>query len=106
MPNDELIAEARAKCEGVTEGWRLWQDDPDEGVTVARCKPIGETLLSFPKVCEEVWEERDAEFIAWSRTGVPALADALEAALAENARLRTFVNHARYALSRLDGGAR
>ena len=34
---------------------------------------------------------KDFMLAAWSRTGVPALADALEAALAENARLRALV---------------
>lgn len=34
------------------------------------------------------WGERDAEFIAHARTDVPALLDALDAAEAENERLR------------------
>jgi len=89
MITKEQRAELRRLCENATPGpWIddafIGTDDYDDPDTPVVMRPGKQNII----VPMEYGLSYDADFIASSRSAVPALLDALDAAEAENARLR------------------
>ena len=79
--SDDPIRQAREMLAGVTEGpWHLdmWRDGSDGGFAVL--SPDGKCLCRPSEWPSNAAESAvNARFIAWARTGVPALIAELEA---------------------------
>lgn len=88
----DILAQVHAVLTGVTDGPWTWEDDCSELMPPggSHFKSGARPVITVDCYSESVFVENaaDAEFIAWARTGVPALAAELKAARAENERLR------------------
>lgn len=81
------VAEARKMLDGVTPGpWA--PDGEDQGSAWGMAWSVSRAENILDCVADAVDAEETARFIAWTREGVPALLDTIEALQAEVARLR------------------
>lgn len=88
MNNTDLIIEARELCEKATPGPWEYRDNGFDGVIYG----ADDTRIVGGEPCEgRIEPGPDAQFIAASRTLVPQLCDALEAAEKENEGLKNIL---------------
>ena len=81
------VAEARKMLDGVTPGpWA--PDGEDQGSAWGMAWSVSRAENILDCVADAVDAEETARFIAWTREGVPALLDTIEALQAEVARMR------------------
>ena len=85
-----LIAEARAFTEKATPG--PWVYDPEDGFRDVYIDEVGDGPMLLNDTGAGDYTHDDARFIAWARSSVPALADALETALAKVAAVEALAD--------------